>query len=589
METTKRPSVSKQFRAAELSARDVINAPPSRRHASPGAVAVALQRERAEESLATAVHATASALAKTTSKLWSWYVRKEVDTDGNGVAMCKLCRKEVKFHKSTSNLGSHLDTHREVSQEMRTWTESRVNAWIHNRDLAGPLDKLLKTMTPELEYKFRRELALCIWAVSCEIGWRAFTTPAWQIVREECGLGDLVQGDQMRRRVFSELRDLVREDIRNILEGVPAVAATSDGWSHGEKHLICMTISWCDESLKVFSLPIATQICSGSRTAAIVEIWEEASSGPSSLLPKNVLVGAMTTDSGSNFRNAAKRFVGNESAWPCICHTINRIVEKAINEGDDRRLFARVHTFVEFVFASSLRRTAFDDARAECGIERSPTGLVQRIETRWFSALHEARSYIKNLKAVAAFVENPENHVEERGLCVRDLVMLDSDVLTLTQILDILGLLEEFLCKAEAESSSTLCHVPQWATELHKALQPDCAVTTTTQQTWKALLRGLVEERIMSSVFRPDSIALCAAALHPAYGALEFPAVTPEMREAIWELVLSDIMQLQPVDSPTDPIPRTEEQHRNSVRALRAVWERRVHLEEHGLLNPERF
>jgi len=236
--------------------------------------------------------------------------------------------------------------------------------------------------------------------VDAGISYYAFKLDSWKAFQCEVGF-EAVQGNQLRRRVFPSAVNRLREYIRHEMGDVAAVATTSDGWSRRDLSLVSLAVSFCNAELEIISLPVAARLVTEAHTAQVLnEQWERAVD--SSFLPERDLLGTMATDSGAAYRRAAKDYICQESAWPCMCHLIELLLGSVNRTCDTEKLFERSQRFIAWVWGTPARRQAFDAVRAE--IPDAPSaGLVMYVPTRFCTRIASTKSYIDNANAIASY------------------------------------------------------------------------------------------------------------------------------------------------------------------------------------------
>jgi len=412
--------------------------------------------------------------------------------------------------------------------------------------------------------------ALAVWAIESGISWRTFTRPSWKKVLElmHCSIG---LGDHMRREVFPQMSSLMHKYLAARLSERCVVSCTSDSWSRSDMSLASLTISWIDRStMALHTVPVAAGILENGTADTIQALWQRVlQHGP---LPESVVVGAMTTDSGANFVCAARRFVGDDSKWSCLCHALNNICDKA-TKATGSQLFQRIETFLAWL--PKRLRKSFKDFQKAQGDE--PLSFVRTVPTRWLTNYSMADRYLKLADKLEQFVQHSAAASEDveayREMKVR---MLSADEIhDLQTVLYLLHPFQVVSTKAESDSKPTLCFVPQWLDDLRRHITADAARDSGIVSHWKQALRRECAA-LFHLVFETPSLPLRAACFHPSIGNL--PWVSAHLRDEVWEKVVTDIIEIQPVveaDSATElSCTTTVQDIRNDVQRLRTLLER---------------
>jgi len=242
-----------------------------------------------------------------------WFFFDDMET---GLCQCRVCSSEVAHGGRTTNLFKHLRNRH--AGLLATIDGSTVRS---QADASAVIDKwrcqydrkkqtTLNCFVPEKKQRMV-EIALTVWAVENGISWRAFTVPSWK--RVLCLLGaDVGLGDHMRKVIFPQLSAQMKQYLAEQFGSRCVVSATSDGWTRKttDLSLVSFTISWIDRrTMELVTVPIAAKRVKSEAADAITELWNSVCA----VLPDTVLIGAMSTDGGANFRCAARRFVGEDS------------------------------------------------------------------------------------------------------------------------------------------------------------------------------------------------------------------------------------------------------------------------------------
>jgi len=470
------------------------------------------------------------------SWLWGFF---STPRPGSNAVKCLLCLSSVKFFRSTSNLQAHM-------QSVHSWALEQAQGPARTFEGAKTIVEKESARQLTIKRSFSRvrpsdvqqvsvELALAAWAVENGIPWRAFNSPSWKAVLEKLGATNIVLGDTLRTRVFRQLFMLVRDSLKERLRDTRAVAATSDGWSRRDISLVSFTVSWTDAAMTVNTVPIAAMLIRNATSDEILARWEGAD-GLRTLLPEEVAIGAMTTDSGANFRCAARQYVGEGSSWPCFCHSLNNICSVAMQKCDTSRLFKKIEDFVVWVNDSPKRRIRFRELQQSHGL--APKALVKPVVTRWFSKLLMAERYLELVRIVRLFASELSKEVD-----ISSMVLSSTEDNSLRDIISLLHPFYDTATLAEAERSPTLCHVPHWLDSLRRHIAVDEHNDSSLIKHWKQTIAATDQwQRLVHSVFDTVSLPLRAACFHPKYGSL--PWISDGLRNNIWLQLAKDAEEL---------------------------------------------
>jgi len=216
---------------------------------------------------------------------------------------CRICNqiRALNADGSASNVESHLKHHdidvKNVPEKERTLEHAST---IVAKKLASVGTIAAAFSAPKVQHSNLRrtiefELAIAQWAIAKGLPWNMFSGEEWHRLKAFFNVPHVVDGGQMRYRVFSNLKLLLEGEIKKMLTGLDAVALTADGWSDQTTGMTSVTVSWTDQSYNVHTIPIAA--CGHVRKAtsqALKETWSTATY--MDLMPEDTLLGIMTTD-----------------------------------------------------------------------------------------------------------------------------------------------------------------------------------------------------------------------------------------------------------------------------------------------------
>lgn len=199
------------------------------------------------------------------------------------------------------------------------------------------------------------------------------------------------------RNTITRLIDSKYEIISNILKeklyNIQNYCLTTDVWTDvmNTRSYLGLTCHFFEEgSLK--SIAIGIQVLDDNHSSYYLQNiiktlcvdWK---------IESNKIV-AILTDNGANIVKAVHDFVGKNKHLPCFAHTLNLVIQKAVEETRSLdAIIGKVKNIVTF-FKHSV--SAHDElVKLQKNSDKSPKILVQEVTTRWNSKLYMLQRFIE--------------------------------------------------------------------------------------------------------------------------------------------------------------------------------------------------
>lgn len=303
------------------------------------------------------------------SLVWGYFgLKKGSDGRGidDGVVICRTCFGSVVARNgNTSNLFTHLSTHHkklyatlmdEVKARKRKEREANATPQlpVGQPSLTQVIEKSQKYEKKGKRWKeLTNSITFCIAKDSLPI--RIVEKPGFtRMLKSFDGRYELPSRSYFSRTAIPDLYISVREEVKKEIVPVQYFAATTDLWSSvGLRPYMSYTIHFVDDNWKLSSRCLQTHYLPQDHTGENLADAMKETLCTWDLKEANQV--CITTDSGSNIINAARRL--NWNRLSCFGHNLNLAITKAFN-GDTRcaRALGVCHKVVSSFSLSWKRR-----------------------------------------------------------------------------------------------------------------------------------------------------------------------------------------------------------------------------------------
>jgi len=337
----------------------------------------------------------------TKSNVWKHFgFRKNAGKLDKSVALCKLCRAEIKYTGGTTNFATHLKRRHEIDLSSPTSTQPKASCSKSEESLSPFFQKLNHNS------KRAQSVTAAITKFICK------DLRPYSVVENE-GFRDLVHLLEPRyvipsRPHFSEkcvptLYSETKAIVQQSLQRAERVAITTDGWtSCSTEAYITITSHHITTDWKMQNFVLQTRVLNEAHTgkniaAVLIDAcaeWEIGDKNP-----------ALVTDNASNMTTA-----GLEAKMAphvkCFAHTINLASQKALKCNGAARLLGRVRRIVGFFHRSTTATAVLRQKQKLLGIAEHK--LKQDVITRWNSSYDMLERFLEQQAAVVATLMDKE-------------------------------------------------------------------------------------------------------------------------------------------------------------------------------------
>lgn len=194
--------------------------------------------------------------------------------------------------------------------------------------------------------------------------------------------------DTLKQRL-DDLYDVTLEKYKCKLKNADYYALTFDIWSEmrSTRSFLGVTIHYLENG-KINSKILTTEPLNTRHTAENISEHLEQIIDRFDLSKQNIV--AAVTDRGANVVAAVNMFLDPSKHIPCFAHTINRIVEKVLEDDQLSALVKKVRDIVKF-FKNSVIQS--DMLRAKQGNKNHK--LILDVKTRWNSTYYMLERYVQ--------------------------------------------------------------------------------------------------------------------------------------------------------------------------------------------------
>ncbi|XP_034057937.1 zinc finger BED domain-containing protein 1-like [Gymnodraco acuticeps] len=319
-------------------------------------------------------------------------------TDGSvdkSTVVCKLCKKEFAYHRSTSSLKYHLNAkHVAASVDVSPTPSTR------NHTLTQP------TLNQMTGFRARISKSTSEKITNSLAHWIALDCRPLRVV-EDKGLQKVLQiissdatyelpcRKTVTKRI-QQLYDNEKEDKENLLEKAECVALTGDHWtSVSNSNYLGVTAHFIDIKWRLHSFALTIQKTTTRHFAenvaedfeSVAEAWEVT-----------LKVTTIGTDCARTMI-AAMRLLTFQH-MPCVAHVLQRTITVCLADSGFTGTLARCRK-IEGHFKHSPSNTE-ELHKEQTELEQDKEPLIQDVSTRWNSTLFMISRLLKNQEAVKA-------------------------------------------------------------------------------------------------------------------------------------------------------------------------------------------
>jgi hypothetical protein len=439
--------------------------------------------------------------------------------NSENVVICNFCKKEFKFHNSTTSLMYHINNkHTGAKKQSQHSLEVKPVGPINNFLLKGaPLsnDRITSINT-----------AL--------INWLAGSGRPANIVDDEkfknfmrVAVGNSNYNPPSRTTISRETDKLYvqkKSDLVKKLESAVFVSLTADYWTSVANHnYLGVTGHWISEQWELNSCVLTVLFTEDRHYAE--NCAQHFSSVTSDFGIANKVI-AITTDNARNV-TAAMRMLPHVHI-PCVAHCIQLSLNTGMNEADLAQVLSKCRKIVGHFKHSSANTRELEAQLAALDMEK--LSVVQDVSTRWNSTYDMLSRLIQLRDAITAVLTE-----HRHSLCM--LKEQDwSKMKNICNVLQHVKYVTEILGGSKYVSCSlvlpTLCHLRR----LMSAEDDDPAYIARFKQSFLLDLDDRFDDRTVLWL-------RCASALDPRFKSLKF--VPERFRQDIWDKLTAEVKAVQ--------------------------------------------
>lgn len=234
--------------------------------------------------------------------------------------VCKLCKIELAYHSTTSNMRSHLENVHPNEHGIMCGTPAKQPR-LDNYFAPTATSSLSATRHEAITQKLISFICKDMRPISVVdgAGFREFCQamePRYRIPSRGTVTNRIVE-------VYNSTSDKIKESIKG-----KDVALTTDGWtSIATASYVTVTAHWINDDWEMLNNVLKTKELKVSHTAENVGECIQAILDVFGIERGSVI--AITTDNATNYVNAVERHLLTENI-PCVAHTINLAVRKGL-------------------------------------------------------------------------------------------------------------------------------------------------------------------------------------------------------------------------------------------------------------------
>ncbi|XP_008180283.1 zinc finger BED domain-containing protein 1-like [Acyrthosiphon pisum] len=344
------------------------------------------------------------------SKAWNCFKKKN-----GSEAICKVCSNIIKYSGNTSNLFKHLKKHSNLPLTATTVDNVTVeidsSQAILNRHLSEPIEPST-SKSSDTSTNLSSEIAS---SHTLEEEMVDSPLPAKLVVKRPIvesfnRASHFQEGGYRHSKITMSLLYFICKDKR------PFHVIDGKGFQHLLKELSpsykipCATTlkQLLDNKYDVMKQSLKKTLLK-SFCLSVIELKEQHTGDYISKILNQTLedweiekdnVVTIVTDNGSNMISAVnktfKKIDGKSRHIPCFAHTINLVVEVAVNHSSVNNLISMVREIVKWVKRSVKNSDCLRKSQMDTGIpEGSVIKLILDVKTRWNSTFYMIERFLK--------------------------------------------------------------------------------------------------------------------------------------------------------------------------------------------------
>ncbi|XP_072945701.1 E3 SUMO-protein ligase ZBED1-like [Epargyreus clarus] len=366
-----------------------------------------------------------------TSEVWTHFT---VESDEKRIAVCKICEQKCSFKTTISNLNQHLKNKHVAVLVSSSSTQLR---------------QISKSDTGSAETQGRNLQNVQPLAVSSVAGISnpgqdstLTLTSSRQLVQSTINLAVKKMTASQREKIDEQLMLLFIKDFQpfSVVEdrGFKSYSnALNPAYQlptrqHISNTLLPALYEKCVNRVRTCEIKNITSL-PGSHTA--LNIAEEISRTIDDLGIEIKQILIITTDNAPNMQNAVKQHLGLKH-FGCFAHTINLVVEKALEVDTIKSTIEKVKAVVAYYKRSNIAMEKLLKYQIQIGLAQ-PKRLLQAVPTRWNSVFYMLERFLDlqdALRSTAGLLDRclPMLSVEEWQIC-RDLCTILKPLQEVTQ------------------------------------------------------------------------------------------------------------------------------------------------------------
>lgn len=340
------------------------------------------------------------------SKVWTHFgFCKKGDALDKSLAVCRVCKAEIKYNGNTTNLSMHLLRRHGIAS-----TERKTSTSVVPEAAAAAVPKASSETASSLANIFTQKFGQNsprAKAITASIARFICKDMRPYSVVENPGFREMIQTLEPRynlpsRPYFSEkcipaLYEKVKMDVQLSLSQAERVAITTDGWtSCSTQGYVTITSHHIDREWNMKSFVLQTRVLNEAHTGKNIGALLRDACSEWSISDKNP---ALVTDNARNMLVA-----GVEAQFTphitCFAHTLNLASQKGLGVSNASRLLGRVRRIVSFFHRSPTACNVLRDKQKLLDLPQHK--LTQDVLTRWNSSYEMLDRFLEQQAAIMA-------------------------------------------------------------------------------------------------------------------------------------------------------------------------------------------
>lgn len=509
-------------------------------------------------------------------RAWAWHFFDRVSAPGNRseIARCMLVPdatassnqpKAHNIHVSTTGGTSNLVRHLEAAVHARSYARFQELRDRYGRDFRRAAEQVIAEAEEKQrkrigmfsqgrpdERRLQQELQLFSFFVERGISFASIESSFFANYHSVCGWQLPPNRARFSSGLLSTCYNLCFDWISSQLEEADYFSVITDAWTSAamEKY-VALNVSFIDRQYDLKTLTLAVIPLNVAHTW--VAVTKAIAVRLQNALPADSTLVATVTDNGANFVKVAKALHTNldtaaiesevgdidswdepvddgeevTASWRCVAHKAQLAVNDMLREleGNLPALLEKAREMTRFIRSSPERRAALIEAQRKLKSARLAPTLD--VPTRWLSLYYLLERFVENYRAYAVMgLQHALDDLPPESLVTPE------EVRKLKALTEALEPVADFVRLAEGEKYLTPALVPVYFKRCHDELARREPGFTTDLRTFRSRLRLHLNMRL-GHLVETVNLALAAAALHPAYGHLQF--VERELRDEVWD------------------------------------------------------